>query len=662
MTSSGVGRPIYGNGPPSPPENFEATNDVRVDRLAKKLIGERVPGLRVMSSPGELIAYSRDQSEIPRFLKALSFRTVPDIVVQPQSAEAVSAAVRFASSRGLAVVPRGVGSSPFGGAVPVVGGMVVDMSRMDRVVSVDPERMVVTVEAGARWADVDQEVGRHGLRISTCPSSRFSTVGGWIATGGLGLNSFSRGHLSESVLSVEVVSPDGVVRRYTREDADFERVFGSEGQIGVVVSATLSVERRPEHHTPHLLLFDRIEEALSFADLLIEGGVRPAHIVFESSSKMALVAKELGGDRLRPAETLVVSIEGEESEAAFSHLLEQRGVAEEEEYLARYMWNERFFPMKVRRHGPGMLGTEVVAPRSGLPSMLRAATKVCTQMVLEPQFEVHFLQDGRVLLLCFYLVDQGNTFAYTLDAFKSLILARVLIDAGGEPYSLGVWNNPFSMSFDPSTREELGVLKSRLDPTDVMNTGKFFRLLGRWGGLGALVFSPQLMRAVLGAVMAFSPVSTSLIGRLSVVLREWFRPKWSDPVLRVADECAMCGSCVSVCPAYAVLGDERATARGKMQTAKAMATGATISKAHARTTFLCMRCKACEQVCQSKLELVPAFEELERRLERLHGRDGREIEQFIRFTEASDVYDDLIRKGLVVGAPRDGRGGEDDGV
>jgi Na+-translocating ferredoxin:NAD+ oxidoreductase RnfC subunit len=106
-----------------------------------------------------------------------------------------------------------------------------------------------------------------------------------------------------------------------------------------------------------------------------------------------------------------------------------------------------------------------------------------------------------------------------------------------------------------------------------------------------------------------------------------------------------------------MLGDERVTARGKLMTARAMASGARMTKEHAHRTFLCLRCKACEQVCQSKLELVPVYEALEKELESIHGKDASEIEQFVRFTEASSEFDSLIQKGLVVGAPKHGMGG-----
>ncbi|UCE91197.1 MAG: FAD-binding protein [Methanobacteriota archaeon] len=629
---------------------------------SRRLVDAPTPELRVISSRGERMLYSRDQSEIPRLLGTFIFRSMPDAVVQPLSVDAVRSVVRRAAQEGLTIIPRGSASSPFGGSVPVAGGLVVDMSRMDRVTAIDAEAATATVEAGARWADVDNEASAHGLRVPTCPSSKFSTVGGWIATGGLGLNSYSRGHLSRSVLAVEIVSASGELRRFTPGDPEFKAVFGSEGQLGVIVSATLSLSKATEINTPHLLLFGRPEPALSFVQAVVKSDVDPVHIVFESSSKLKLVSESLRGGHLREGDGVIVSVEGEKSQAAFARLVSGLGLSEEKEYVARYLWNERFFPMKVRNHGPGMLGTELLVRQARLPEIIAAAERLCRHMNLEPMYEVHYLSDGDALLLCFYLVDQGNTFAYTLDAFKSLVLTCALIDAGGRPYSMGIWNHPFSEAVDGDERRRLGKVKAELDPKSLMNRGKYFSLSGRWAGLGGALLDPRMMRPLLRVLLAFSPVSTMFIGRVSRALERLFEPKSRDLVLAVADRCAMCGSCVSVCPAYLLTGDERVTARGKLLTAKAMAGGFQISEEHASRTFLCMRCKACEQVCQSRLELLPIYDEIERRLERTHGRDSLEIEEFLTFAENSRAYDELVRKGLVIGAPRSCPGGDDDRV
>ncbi len=659
MSAEVAGRAIHGNGAPSPEEGvFAAREEPLEGRLAEELASLRIPGLRVSASAGERMMYSRDQSEIPRFLKTFLFKSMPDVVVQPTTSEAAAAAVKFAASKGLTVVARGSGSSPFGGAVPVAGGMVVDMSRMASILEVDTERRTIRLQAGARWADVDHELSGHGLHTRSSPSSKFSTVGGWVASGGLGLGSYSAGHLSSSVESVEVATSDGRLRILSPNTEAFRLVFGSEGQLGIVTTVTLRAEPLSKSARPHLVLFDRAEDALSFAKDVSWGATKPLHIVYESASKLAMMNQLLSNFSLKSGEAVLVYLDGEESEAAFKKMLSAAGLSEEEEYLARYIWGERFFPMKVRRLGPGMLGTEVLIEQAKLPQAVSRAREICSSMGLDPSFEVHYLPGGDSLLLCFFLVNQGNTFGYTMDAFKSLLLTRLLIDLGGRPYSVGVWNHPFTDAEERAHTKALRRLKAEMDPADVMNAGKMFHLSGRFGRLGGLMLHPRIMRPLLRTVVAFHPLSTRLMETVSDIVRVRYKPKRRSPLAKVADECAMCGACVSVCPAYLIVGDERVTGRGKMLTVKALAGGQRVSEEHARLTFLCMRCKACEQVCQSKLSLVEAYESLEKELETEFGRDQREIERFIRYAETSPEYDRMVERGLVLGAPKYGPGGE----
>jgi Na+-translocating ferredoxin:NAD+ oxidoreductase RnfC subunit len=136
----------------------------------------------------------------------------------------------------------------------------------------------------------------------------------------------------------------------------------------------------------------------------------------------------------------------------------------------------------------------------------------------------------------------------------------------------------------------------------------------------------------------------------AIASAELMERQGKDLLLDTADECAMCGSCVGVCPAYLITKDERVTARGKLLTARRMGTYGAVTKEHAHATFLCMRCKACEQVCQSKLHLIPVYEEMERRLAEQFGKDDEMVKRFIAQAENSEAYDALVDRGLVLGA------------
>jgi FAD/FMN-containing dehydrogenase/ferredoxin len=655
-----VGRAIYDGGPPqkAAPKDFEAKEEALAPGLASEIASLGIRDLRVVSSSGEVALYSRDQSEIPRMLRDLMFKTSPQVVVQPRSSEAVSEILKFAARRRIPVVPRGSASSPFGGSVPVIGGIVVDMSKMDRVLSIDVEKRQIAVQAGARWADIDHLLNKKGFAINTSPSSKFSTVAGWIATGGMGLNSLSRGHLSRSVAEIEVAKSDGSLRKYTPQDPEFPAIFGSEGQLGIITSISLGFRDKPERGAPHLLHFESTKSALEFALALASSDVKPSHIMYESSSKFFLVNRALGRSYFKLAEGVLVNIESEDSERRFAAFIRGMGLVDEPEFLARYMWNERYFPMKIRKFGPGMLGSEVLVPNHLLVQAVSKAGRLCCLLGIDPLFEVHLLSDGRGLVLCYYITDQGNTIRYTLDAVKSMLITAMFIETGARPYSVGIWNTPFSGDEDRSRVAAVRKAKAEMDPVGIMNPGKFFSLSGRLGRLSGILLSPRLVRPALKTMLVFVPITSRLMARAYKFAGSRLTPKTRTVLERVADECAMCGACVSVCPAYLVVGDERVTARGKLLTVKALARGEPISREHAHRIFLCTRCKACEQVCQSKLELTAAYDELEKELEKLCGRDPEEMEKFVRYVESLPEFDALVERGLVVGAPRHGMGGD----
>lgn len=656
MESVGVGRAISPEPSRSARTTFPAKEEPPEGTLHQGLLRSGLRHARVVSSSGEVMLYSRDQSEIPQFLRSILFDPMPDAVVQAESDEAVLSVLGFAATKGVSVVPRGAGSSPFGGSMPVRGGIVLDVSRMDRILGIDETQMTATVQAGVRWADLDHELGKKGLTLMTCPSSKFSTVGGWVSTGGIGMNSFSRGHLMRNVLSLELATSGKGLVRLTQADKEFPLVFGSEGQLGVVTSVTIQVKELHERARPRLVMFPDPASALSFAEEAASVA-KPVHVFFESALRVSYTNRMLDSPRITPGDAVIVYLEGDESQKAFESLLESKRLEEEPEYIARYVWNERYFPMKIRKYGPGMLGLEVVAAKRSLVGVISSISSLSSRLDLAPMFEVHMLPGDEALLLCFFMTDQGNTLLYTLDALKSLLLTRLAVDMGARPYSIGVWNHAFSDVAEKDRKDVMRRLKSEYDPSGVMNAGKFFRLSGRFGSISGLAMEPKLMGPLLKAVLRMSPAVLPILHMATEITKGMLGPKARPADQRIVDECAMCGACVSVCPAYLVIGDERVTARGKLLTAKAMAAGVQVSKEHAHRTFLCMRCKACEQVCQSKLELIPFYEELERRLECEFGRDSQEIERFVKFAESSPEYDSLVKRGLVIGAPKHGEGG-----
>jgi len=148
--------------------------------------------------------------------------------------------------------------------------VVIDLSFLNRVVGFDPSAPFITVQAGMRWADVDVFLNERGLALYTYPSSYYSSVGGWVATGGLGINSLRFGHLRHHVLSMDVIFPTGEMRELSPSDLWFDRFFGTEGQLGLVTQVSLRVRQRPKGTFPIVLSFEREGEAFHWMRSMME--------------------------------------------------------------------------------------------------------------------------------------------------------------------------------------------------------------------------------------------------------------------------------------------------------------------------------------------------------------------------------------------------------
>ena len=161
----------------------------------------------------------------------------------------------FANDHENLGVPRGAASWGFGGVIPTRGGIVIDFSPFRNILALDVAKKTVTVQAGARWSDIDILAKKSGLCLMTYPSSKFSTVGGWISTGGIGINSFRYGHISKMIVSLTVVTGSGEVKKLSPADPEFKYFISTEGELGIVVEATLKLRDVPQGSYPHLLYF-----------------------------------------------------------------------------------------------------------------------------------------------------------------------------------------------------------------------------------------------------------------------------------------------------------------------------------------------------------------------------------------------------------------------
>jgi len=226
----------------------------------KKLLdifGERVAFHRI-----ERMLYSSDVDPLPRLIKKFVVNN-PDAVVQPVSAEELMALLDLCLKYKIPLVPRGSGTSWFGGCVPTKGGIVVDFYRMNKTIEIDEERQVVVVQPGTVWNNLEAELQTHRLALRLYPSSAVSsTVGGWIANGGgVGIGSHEYSRIKDNILEIELVLPKEIIK-VTGDGLDL--VYGMCGTTGLISQVVLKV-RTNEEDIPILAAFpelDNLQDAL----------------------------------------------------------------------------------------------------------------------------------------------------------------------------------------------------------------------------------------------------------------------------------------------------------------------------------------------------------------------------------------------------------------
>ncbi len=228
----------------------------------------------VYTEPGEVLPYGYD---------AGFEHHSPDIVVLPRTTEQVQAVVRLANAVGVPVVPRGAGTGLCNGAVPMQGGIVVSLTRMNRVLEIDYRNRRAVVEPGVINLELSQQTLPSGWYYAPDPASqKISSIGGNVATNAGGPHCLAYGVTTNHVLGLEIVLPDGEVVRTGTHGADAPGydltglLVGSEGTLGIVTKVTVRLTRVAEGVRTALASFATIDDASAAVSAIIAAGIVPA--------------------------------------------------------------------------------------------------------------------------------------------------------------------------------------------------------------------------------------------------------------------------------------------------------------------------------------------------------------------------------------------------
>jgi len=439
---------------------------------------------KVLFSPIDLIAYSFDGT----FEQHL-----PDVVVLPEANEEVSAVVRVASQYNVPIVPRGMSSGLAGGSIPVRGGIVMSLTRMNRILEIDQENMTATVEAGIVTADLQAAVERLGLFYPPDPSSiKQSTIGGNVACNAGGPRCLKYGVTGDYVLGLTVVMADGRVVRTGGKAIKYVTGFnmnqlfvGSEGSLGIITEVILRLIAKPPYARTALVHFPTLEDASRSVHAVLTRGLVPAtlEMLDETAIECIEEAMQLGLPLDVEAILLIESDGADEASVrreidAIADICLETGasrvdVARNEEERAELWRARRSVSPSLARKAPNKLGEDITVPRSAIPEAVRRIKGISAKYGL-PIVVFGHAGDGN--LHPNILFDRRDPEQW--EKVKQIVgeIFQTALDLGGTlsgEHGIGTFKLPYMQeALGPVSIDAQWRVKQALDPQNILNPGK----------------------------------------------------------------------------------------------------------------------------------------------------------------------------------------------
>lgn len=417
---------------------------------------------------------------------------VPSVVVFPENAEEVSRILRLANEYLFPVFPRGAGTGMTGGAVPTTEGVVLVMTRMQKIKEISLEDSVAIVEPGVINYKLQKEVERHGLFFPPDPASyMYSTIGGNVAECAGGPRAVKYGVMRDYVLGLEVVLPTGEIIRTGGRTMkgvvgyDLTRLFvGSEGTLGVITEIILKLLPLPEARETLLALFGSMEEAARAVSEIFSSGVLPSVLEFMDEPSLRCAESFLGA-RLPDAKALLLvevdglrgslggAIEKVKRACLSSGAKEVRRAAKEEE--VEDIWRvRRCLSQAAYALGPVKVNEDVTVPRSKIPNLVAGVHALAKRFHL-PVLCFGHAGDGNIHVN--FMIERSEEMRRRVEKAVEELFSLTLTLGGtlsGE-HGVGIGKLPFvKMELSPEVLGAMKRIKEALDPKGILNPGKLF--------------------------------------------------------------------------------------------------------------------------------------------------------------------------------------------
>lgn len=417
---------------------------------------------------------------------------LPAGVIWPETSEEVANILRYCSTRDIPVTPWGAGTSTEGNPVPTRGGLVMDLTKMDRVIDIRPRDLQADVQPGVLRRELNRQCGQHGLFFPPDPGAD-ATIGGMIANNASGIRTVKYGATKDYVMRLTVVLPDGqtihtgCLAPKSSSGYDLTRLFvGSEGTLGVVAEATLRLSGIPEFHLAATVIFDNLEDAVTAVGVLMGSGLEPAALELLTPELIRLMNRE---NRLGLPEKPALFCEFHgisqatlaETAQLAKELCEDCGAeafrSGVEEAERKELWRARHEAWETIHRAHPRLETLIVdaaVPISRYPEMI-----LFSQELVDRHGAIGYVfghaGDGNLHVVL--VGDTGDPRQWSvLEEINAEIVGRAVALGGtctGE-HGIGIGKRKFMKLEHGESYELMQRIKTLLDPKGLLNPGKMF--------------------------------------------------------------------------------------------------------------------------------------------------------------------------------------------
>jgi len=435
-----------------------------------------------------LMDYGHDETHILDWVP-------PEVVVKPRNRTEVSEILKLANQEIIPVTPRGGGTGLSGGAVPIYGGIVLSLERMNKILEIDEENFLAVLEPGVILAELYKAVEDRGLYYPVYPEEESATIGGNVATNAAGMKAVKYGVTRNYIMGLEAVLPNGTVMetggKYVKNSTGYnltQLLVGSEGTLAVVTRIILKLIKRPKNRCYLIPTFESLEGAIGTVPKILKEGIVPVAIEFMVGIAMQL-CQNYTGIKLPIPEApnyLIIIIESD-SELELKNLTERVNaicldngasdvfIVDAEKDMKKVSDVRAKLHFAVKSLGLEDIGDAVV-PRSKIPEFMKMLGEITQKHGILVSGSGH-AGDGNVHFSVIAFGTPEEEFNRKLpeiltDVFKGSVSLGGTIS--GE-HGIGVTKKKYvPIAIKQEQIELMGKIKRVFDPSYILNPGKIF--------------------------------------------------------------------------------------------------------------------------------------------------------------------------------------------